>query len=352
MGNFRFAIAILAVICNLNGLTRGSTKEPLKLRMITWNVADNSGMPAGFDDGAIDQLLGKHDFVGGRAAEIFAIGLQEQCWQCNEDEMMDIPLAFLKRLNNRGLGTYDIVGVEGTRESNWCEMGCKFGTHGTTALFVIARRGLVTEHKSFHRNDGCSDKFPENDEKGVAYMRFVLSSGKSVCVATSHLESKNPKTRRQCLNSFFSDAKKNLNWHECDYQFISGDFNTRTAASAPAGQKSHLDDDADLSSLRATDEMTGSRPYGRDDSWNGNLLKFINTVQSSVFKESPLTFLPTYKVAKASESCDGKLPCYRTDRPQSWTDRILHTAGTSLRYDSIHFEFADHYPVFEEFQLS
>ena len=44
-------------------------------------------------------------------------------------------------------------------------------------------------------------------------------------------------------------------------------------------------------------------------------------------------------------------PLRRTDRPQSWTDRILHTAGTSLRYDSIHFEFADHYPVFEEFQI-
>lgn len=344
---WRIALLLLIGGCH-DGFTRGSVELPT-LRVITWNVADNSGMEDGFNAGAVDKVLGKD---GGQVADIFAVGLQEQCWQCNEDDMMDIPRAFLRRLNGQGLGDFEIVGIEGTRESSWCEWGCSLGTHGTTTLLVIARRGFVSQHEGFHRNDGCSDSFPENDEKGVAYMRLALSTGKSVCVAASHLESKNPLTRRRCLKSFFDDAKENLNWSSCDFQFITGDFNARTSGAAPPGQEAYIPEGTDMSALKITDEMIGSNPFGRDKDWNGNMLDFINSVQGSVFKESPLTFLPTYKLAKAADKCDGKIPCYRTDRPQSWCDRVLHAGGTSLKYDSIHLEFSDHHPVFEEFQLS
>ena len=61
-------------------------------------------------------------------------------------------------------GEFEIVGIEGTRESNSCESECKNGNHGTTALFVIARRGLVVDRTAFHFIDGCSIR--NNSEKG------------------------------------------------------------------------------------------------------------------------------------------------------------------------------------------
>jgi len=340
-----FPLWVVSIFCGC--IHSKQTEKPVVLRVVTWNVGDNSGMEDGFNNEAMDKLLGIDESA--QVADIFAVGVQEQCWQCNQDDMLAIPRKFLQRLGNSG--SFEIIGIEATRESNVCEFGCKIGTHGTTALFVIARRGLVTQHFGFHRNDGCSDMWPENDEKGVAYMRLVMSTGQSVCVATSHLESKRPKTRRKCLKSFFSDAQDNLKWSSaCDFEFISGDFNARTAASAPAGQSNHLSGKSDLSSLKSTDEMVGSDPYGSDK--YGNMLDFINSVQVNVFKESPLTFLPTYKVTESAGSCGGKTPCYKTNRPHSWTDRILHTRGKSLKYDSIDLEFSDHYPVYEEFQLA
>ena len=59
-----------------------------------------------------------------------------------------------------------MIGIEGTRESSQCEKGCESGTHGTTALLVIAKKGLCKSHKSFHFNKGCSTK--NNNEKGPA----------------------------------------------------------------------------------------------------------------------------------------------------------------------------------------
>jgi len=343
-----FPLWVVSIFCGC--IHSKPTEKPVLLRVVTWNVGDNSGMEDGFNNEAMDKLLGIGE--SSQEADIFAVGVQEQCWQCDQDDMLDIPRKFLQRLSKSD--NFEIVGIEATRESNYCEFGCKAGTHGTTALFVIARRGLVTQHFGFHRNDGCSDMWPvENDEKGVAYMRLVMSTGQSVCVATSHLESKAPETRRQCLKSFFSDAQDNLHWSSaCDFEFISGDFNARTAASAPADQSNHLSGESDLSSLKSTDEMVGSDPYGRDKDWGGNMLNFINSVQDNVFKESPLTFLPTYKVTESAGSCGGKTPCYKTNRPHSWTDRILHTRGESLKYDSIYLEFSDHYPVYEEFLLA
>jgi len=340
-------VVLLVLFCSLQyGFSYGTSQKPI-IRIVTWNVADNSGMDDAFDYDAIDKLLGI--YPGAKLADIFAVGLQEMCWNCNEEDMIKVAQLFEYRLPP----DYRVVGIEATRESMWCTLGCKLGSHGTTALLVIAKHGLVTNHKAFHRNDGCSAALVENDEKGVAYMQMELKTGETVCVASSHLESKKPETRRDCLEFFFSDAQKNLDWSsKCDFEFITGDFNARTAAKPPTGQRAHLEKGSDLSALMTNDEMAGSNPYGRDESWNGNMLSFINTVQGNVYKESPVHFLPTYKLAKSKDDCGWKIPCYRTDRPLSWTDRVLHTRGKSLNYDSIYLELSDHHPVFEEFELS
>jgi len=361
----RLAVLLAAFFVLLNG------DQSKVLRMATWNVADNSRMDEqGFSNQAIDRLM---DIIRKKSvADIFAVGLQEQCWRCNKERMMEIGQAFMRRLNVRYAGVFEMIGIEGTRESSQCEKGCESGTHGTTALLVIAKKGLCKSHKSFHFNKGCSTK--NNNEKGVAYMRMNLNTGQSICLATSHLESRSPKYRRQCLRSFFTDANKNVDWSAgCDFHFLSGDINTRTAAAASPNQNSYIPPQMnfskkikvtlisenhqkffrkDMEKLKANDEMSGSTPFGQDEDWQGNLLGFINSVQSKVFKESPLQFPPTYKLAKDATPCDGKVPCYRTDRPLSWTDRIIYTNGKSLNYNSIQLLDSDHLPVVLDFQLS
>jgi len=320
----RLTLAILAFAFGLV-----SADDP-RIRLVTWNVADNSKMAGGFDDAAIDRVLGLGE---GQLSDLYAIGLQEQCWQCNEQDMMDIPNKFLRRLNQHG--QFVVVGIEGTRESMWCEWGCLIGTHGSTFVLVLAREALVKE------------------ANGVAYMRLSLSSGLSVCVAASHLESRDSKVRRQCLDNFFGDANENLQWSNCDYQFLGGDFNTRTGSnSGDSWFLTASDSQPMLDKMKDQDEMTGSNPYGRSEDWNGNMLAFINTVQTSTYKEMSLKFVPTYKINEADENCQGNMPCYRTDRPQSWTDRILYTNGTGVKYEAILIEVSDHYPVAAEFILN
>jgi len=328
-----------------------------KIRIVTWNVADNGDMGGSFLVNAIDAVLGLYQGTTVQEMpDIYAIGLQEQCWECNVNAMVKIAERFLERIQIVAQD-YEVVGVEGTRESSVCELGCSLvGTHGTTALVVIARRGLVTSHASFHRNDGCSSAhFIENDEKGVAYMTMSLAAGKKVCVAASHLESKSARTRRYCLKEFFSDANNNemVRWSaSCDFQFVFGDFNTRTGDEISGPSTGiHVAPGTDLSSLKTRDEFLGSQPYGTAPDWRGNLLAFINSVQTATFKEGPFDFMPTYSVRKAKDNCQGNFPCYRSNRPKSWTDRIIFTEGRLLKYDAILEEYGDHFPVFAEFRL-
>jgi len=317
------------------------------VRVITWNVADNSLMDGAFDNSAIDKLLG----LGGsnsKVADIYLVGLQELCYKCNKKDLMNVPKVFQSRLKSSG--NYEVIDITGTLESAECEALCKRGSHGTTALFVLAKKGLVKAHQKGSYNQGCSDKTPPNKEKGVAYMRLSLSSGQSVCAATSHLESRSPKFRRQCLKGFFQAASKSVDWSSCNFQFISGDFNTRTSASAPKGQEEKRPSNAKVQQLKLVDEMAGKNAFGGDSDWKGNMLDFINSVQKNVFKESAFSFLPTYKF---TDKCKGTKPCYKTSRPMSWTDRILHSGGTSIKYDSYHdLKFSDHRPVIEDFLLA
>jgi len=327
---------------------------PTVLRMVTYNVADNKKMGTeGFDSHSIDSLLGISG--GQQPADIIAVGVQEQCWSCDLDQLNAIPNLFLNRLANTD-GDFRVIGIVGTRESETCTRGCKEEkTHGTTALFVLARNGLVTEtlRRNFTRR--CSDY--GNTEKGVAYMRLRLTTGKSVCLATCHLESRASSYRRQCLKNFLTDAEEKVRWSSgCDSHFISGDFNTRTNDKKNgAHDYAHLDARADaafIEELKQHDELNGANPFGQDEEWSDNLLNYINDVDRRSpfpYTETEFSFNPTYKM-------DTKRPCgfnfcYRKDRPLSWTDRIIYNGATSLKYDSFILTKSDHLPVFGEFQL-
>jgi len=329
------------------------------LRMITWNVADNKGMNGRLNVHAMDAVLGLN-VPQSKLADIYAIGLQENCWMCNTQNMRNIANAFRQRLMVKSFslrsGTYEVVGIQGTRMFRHCETECKMNRHGTTAIVVVAKKGIVWAHKQQRFTQGCSAM--RNVEKGVAYMQLHLANGKKVCVATSHLDSESPQYRRNCLKNFFAAAEREMQWISgCDFHFLSGDFNVRTAEKATPGQLAYFRPQSNFNYLKPHDELAGNNAFGyfgRSDTVARNLLGFINSVQWNVFKESPIRFSPTFRVDyKGKEkSCRGRNPCYTTDRPLSWTDRILYTAGTiKSPYNSIQLTSSDHHPVYQEFVL-
>jgi len=362
---WRFFALIFLLGCQFRGC-QFLAKDPI-LRVVTWNVGDNAKMQKkptdpGFTDEAIDRLLDLDLSDHRQIADIFAVSLQEECWKCNSADLKAeaIPNVFLRRLVARKFGDYEIVGIQGTRDRSDCVESCKTGSHGTTAVFVIAKKGIVSRHKAFKHIAGCSDKTPPNEEKGLAAMRLELKTGKSVCVASTHLESRSPDWRRKCFSNFFDPkAKNDLEWRDCNFKFIAGDFNTRTAGSAPPNQISHLAEETKMpasADLRTKDEMAGKSPFLGDKIKDSlNLLSYINKHQKSVFEESAFTFLPTYKLTDAKKDCGGKRVCYKSSHPQSWTDRVIHSGGKSLKYDAIYLmherDWSDHLPVFQVFQL-
>jgi len=317
------------------------------------------------DNDMLDKLLFEGKLAKGedKFADIYAIGLQELCYKCDKNTLGEIPTDFKHRLETKLPGKYAVIGIKGTREVDDCiKKFCKWGAdgndaHGTTALIVLAKNGVVKSYKkySFVGEKTCSHK--DNHEKGVAYMRLELTTGKSVCIATSHLDSDVPELRRKCIEEFHKDADKNdAKWSTCDFKFISGDFNTRTASDkpSPAQPKSPaLGNDhvtpALIKDLEPLDELIGDNPYAKDS--HGNMLQFINAVQKTHYVESKLKFNPTYKVDNKNPAKPAK---YGKDRPISWCDRVIHNGGKSIEYDSIDdmpAEKSDHFPVFEEFEI-
>lgn len=320
-----------------------------KVRVVTWNVNDNKKMN-GFWDSAIDKVLG---LKSSNMADVYAIGLQENCWNCDMNEFSKLSKKFLDRINQFKVFQYEVIGVEGSRESNVCERFCKlFNTHGSTILIVIAKKHLVHSKKGFHWNDGCSHQFFENDEKGVAAMKLKLSDGKSLCFGTLHLDSKSPETRQKCLKLFFEDAIGKSNWPtNCEYQFLFGDYNTRTGPNNEDASQSgaYFDQQSStIQSLKPFDEFKGSKPFGTTTSWNKGLLAYINSLQGKKFKEGSLNFAPTYSIRPKGE-CANNLLCYRGNRAISWTDRIIYTSGKLEKYDAIVSEYGDHFPVYGQF---
>lgn len=321
-----------------------------KIRVMTWNVADNGGMEGSFTDAAIDDVLG---LSGMDIPSIYAIGLQENCWNCNTQNLAEIGKKFLSRINRKARIKYVVIGIYATRMSRKCELGCKFNTHGTTVLLVIGKVSLGATYSALRQNYGCSSKFIPNEEKGIAAMKIRLKRGKTICFGAGHLDSDKPSYRRRCLKAFFDTADKRPKWStSCDVQYIFGDFNTRTGDKTEGkSDGKYVPRTTNFTLLKTKDELAGSKPYGTGSDWKSNLLSYMNKVQPKKFQECPFKFMPTYSLKPAKEYCGGKFPCYRTNRPMSWTDRIVHTGGKCLKYDAIYAEYGDHFPVFAEFML-
>ena len=359
----QFYLTMIAHIVSalLYFLTLCASSNAIKVRIVTWNVADNTRMNGGFLDAAIDNVLGLLD--DDELADMYAVGLQENCWKCNEGNLMQIGAKFLQRIDKKKKNEYEVLGVMGTRMSSTCELKCIVNFHGTTAIFVIARKLLSASPQLFRHNDGCSVNFIANKEKGFAAMAVQLTGKKRLCFGAAHLDSSKPQARRDCVSKFYTTADKEVDWSKkCTSQFLFGDFNTRTGdktdgAVAPKGK--YVPKGTEFDDLREKDELAGKTPYGTSSDWNKNLLTHVNEIQKFIafqnhakapeFKECPFTFMPTYSIKNSAKNCAGEFPCYRVDRPMSWTDRIIYTNAKCQAYDAIYAEYGDHFPVYAEF---
>jgi len=426
---------------------KAPTKPPT-LRMVTWNVNDNADPKMGgtddkenkigYDEKDIEEVLGITK--GGLFVDIYAIGLQENCWRCDPKQREQIAKKFMNVLNKAFLryakasNSYDLFKIEDTKNDAKC-LTDPTKDHGTTALVFISKTSVVEDPKAADKTnlpkrfisgritdtdamrpkdpkancDKCKCSVRGNQEKGFAYMKFTLKTGKKVCLATSHLESRDPEWRSKCFKYFLEEAesegkKDGLKWTECDFHFISGDFNTRTdealeesdegkkAAAAVKAAKDKSPDEkkkADVlmesaknnwakrprenppynnepfsdhntvwktnKRLTELDELTGSKAFGYKP--GQNLLKFINGLKETPkdYKESLVNFAPSYKLDQKDEKkkCKGKKPCYKSEtHPDSWCDRIIHTGNDAYEYGSVQLDTSDHDPVFGEFTLA
>ena len=178
-------------------------------------------------------------------------------------------------------------------------------------------------------------------------MKVSLRDGRMVCFANSHLDPHKSSYRRNCVKGFFETAEQESDWNSiCDAQLLFGDLNTRTGdkTDGPSNGK-HYPLTTDFGDLRKMDELTGSNPYGSDSSWKGNLLAYINEVQAKRFTEGEVRFIPTYSIKSSQDFCGGLFPCYRVNRPISWTDRIVYTGEVRCEgYGAILKEYGDHFP--------
>lgn len=328
----------------------------LKIRVVTWNVSDNE---KSFSETNMINVLGLNKLKKSHTEDIFAIGLQENCWMCNPKNLHHIADRFLKIINKKSSSKYGVIAIEGTHNTTRCEGSCKL-FHGSSIVLVIAKISLGNRSKTFIHRGTCSANLYKNKEKGMAGIKFSpLNGWKSICFATAHLDANKPESRRNCFKDFFVTAGKQVNWNKCDFHFIFGDFNTRTGPNEKKKKKSgkYVPESTNFNPLHIKDEFTGSKPHGTDLKWNKNLLTYINSAAQSekkklTYNEKNITFIPTFSIKNSAKECAGKFPCYRMDRPKSWTDRIIFTHGTCHVYQALDADFSDHLPVYGEFTVN
>lgn len=143
---------------------------------------------------------------------MYAVSLQEDCFLCNSNDIPKIAAIFLNALHREGQFQYELVGSSATRLSSTCEsIACSSGLHGTTVMFVLARKGMASQLSSFHTNK-CSRAFIRNAEKGIAAVKFQVkeAGGPTVCVGGLHLDSESPAERRSCFKSFMDENRKEM----------------------------------------------------------------------------------------------------------------------------------------------
>lgn len=157
-----------------------SVCEPTRIRLVTWNAADNKEMFGGFTDAAIDNVLGLVNTSREQMPGIYALAIEENCWMCNEENWIKFGHRFQERINKRSSPTkYKLIGVQGTRKSGFCEAGCSLKTHGSTLIVVIAKGTFASTHVGIRLNSECSSKYIPNKEKGKLVGNHSLSTDRA-----------------------------------------------------------------------------------------------------------------------------------------------------------------------------
>ena len=355
------------------------TKGGFRMRIVTWNVAENNWAPKekGFTPDSIDTVLGLKDKSLVKA-DLYAIALQEECWKCSDGKHKSISDKFIDRLNgNSGDTPYKLIGIHALRLTSYCQTKCNVAKkipgvsyHGITLVMVIAKtNGKVFDNpKKVSHIEKCSS-LPTGDEwnaKGVAGLEVKVQLGKNepkvLCFGGLHLDSKEPSFRQSCIGGFF----KASNWSNiCAAQYLFGDFNTRTATAGKGDDKTgkKVSSNFDFTNLKKLDELNGQTPWTKPEG-QPNLLAFINaknaentlpalkkTEAFKTFSEEEVKFLPTYSIFKKCGTLNEEY-CYLSNRPKSWTDRIIFTQGEVQEYSAIQTqEYGDHFPVYADIVL-
>jgi len=213
---------------------------------------------------------------------MFAIGVQENCHNCNEGNLHIVGDLFRDTIKSVTNTDYYVLAIEATRKSSTCESQCSIiGNHGTSMVIVLSQAD-VPDIYTFRSTSACSASIIPNAEKGVAAIR--VDTGMSyVCFATVHLDSSDSATRRSCMKTFMDSCEV---WDTCDSQFIFGDFNTRTGDKSDEPDGGMNVDSDQIVQLKVVDEMRGDEPYGRDEDWKSNFMSYINNISTSALKAS------------------------------------------------------------------
>lgn len=326
-----------------------------KVRIMTWNVDLNKRMENRFTDEAIDRVLGI-DQGFKNSPLIYAIALQDNCWNCDKENIPWIGDRFLARINAVAEVPHEVINVQATRWDNDCEEDCQIGAAGlgTSILIIIARPSLITSNFVFRHHKGCHECWKKNKQIGIVAISMKLKVGKTLCFGAVRLHDYLSEYKRQCLKGFFEETKNLQNWKDCNSLYLFGDFNTKTQNDTDSKliKGYYLPRSISFDMLMEHDELTGCKPFGKNDLWKKSLLQFVNQVQPKTFVENPVEFMPTYHIVSADKYCRGRFPCYHMQHARSWTDRVIHfQGGNCLSYNATYGEYGSHFPVFAEFKL-
>jgi hypothetical protein len=303
------------------GAHRTLKQRTFSVYTVTWNVGD--GAPP-YD--RLDALFDKK-CAGDISYDIIAVGAQEAAYKPRigqpsvEQDWIDA----LNHTLHEG-GNYVLLSYQSVRNSI------------RLAVWIKAEfKPLVTEIKgSTH-----STSIPVLIRKGGVGISFSIA-GTSLCFMTAHLAAHQEYTKSRNAETFqiFTNLRLgNPNYdvaNQFHHSFLLGDLNYRcdtTWHDAVTAIETH-----DLTFLSKFDQL---------------LLEMSKGLSLANFQEAPLTFAPTFKLARGTRSSyDGK-------RVPSWCDRILYNSLPEydkylqiLKYASIDDVLSsDHVPVCATFQL-
>lgn len=174
--------------------------------------------------------------------------------------------------------------------------------------------------------------------KGAVVGRFAIENT-TVCVIACHLASGISKneTRKSQIRDIQADVfvkdrkdRRFMQIFEHDYKFLCGDLNFRI----------------DLNG-RIVRHLVSEKAYN-DLLESDQLLQAFREGLLPGYKESKISFPPTYKFDKGTDIYDTS----KKQRVPAWCDRIVYNGDTeALVYNSLNIRTSDHRPVIAEFLL-